>query len=196
MSRGEIILEGKPAYIRSPKEAIAQGFFCAPEDRKRDGLCVKMCLSENITLPSLDLVSRMGIIRHSREVKKTKEMVQSLKIKTTGVDQYVRNLSGGNQQKVIIAREVSSNPELLIASQPTRGLDVGAIEFIHGEILKLREKYAAVLLISFELDEIVELSDRIAVIYEGRIVAMLDADKTDVNEIGIYMAGGHKDETN
>ncbi len=101
-----------------------------------------------------------------------------------------KSLSGGNQQKVIIAREVSNDPEVLIASQPTRGLDVGAIEYVHTALVNQRDRGKAVLLISFELDEVMNVSDRIAVIFEGKIVGIVDATGVDENEIGLMMAGG------
>ena len=103
-------------------------------------------------------------------------------------------MSGGNQQKAIIAREISKNPDILLAVQPTRGLDVGAIEYIHKELIKQRDNGAGILLVSLELDEVMNLSDRILVIYEGRIVAELDPKKTTIQELGLYMAGSRKQE--
>jgi len=111
-------------------------------------------------------------------------------IRTPSEKTNARALSGGNQQKVIIAREVADDPDLLIATQPTRGLDVGAIEFIHKKLIEQRDKGKAVLLYSLELDEIMNLSDRIAVMYEGRIVGVLDPRKTNEQEIGLLMSGG------
>jgi ribose transport system ATP-binding protein len=186
MSRGEIILEGKPAYIRSPKEAIAQGFFCAPEDRKRDGLCVKMTLSENITLPSLDQVSRMGIISHSQEVKKTNEIVQSLKIKTTGADQYVRKLSGGNQQKVVVGKWLMRHAKVLVFDEPTRGIDVAAKIEIYNIINDLKRKGIGVMFVSSEMPEVLGMSDRIIVMCNGRITAELVTRETNQEEILKY----------
>ncbi|NMB44550.1 MAG: heme ABC transporter ATP-binding protein, partial [Clostridiales bacterium] len=118
------------------------------------------------------------------------KLISEFDVRTPSEMQMVNKLSGGNQQKVIIAREISLNPDLLIAVQPTRGLDVGAIEFIHRSIIDERNVGKGVLLISFELDEILDLSDRIAVMYEGKIVSVLDANKTDSNEVGLLMAGG------
>ncbi|MFU8795136.1 MAG: heme ABC transporter ATP-binding protein, partial [Dethiobacteria bacterium] len=109
-----------------------------------------------------------------------------------GADSLARSLSGGNQQKAIVGREIDSNPDLLIAVQPTRGLDVGAIEYIHQRLLEQRDQGKAVFMISLELDEILDLSDRIAVIYNGELVDIVDADKTDENEIGLMMAGGKR----
>ena len=111
-----------------------------------------------------------------------------------GVNTITRSMSGGNQQKAIIAREISKNPDILLAVQPTRGLDVGAIEYIHKELIKQRDNGAGILLVSLELDEVMNLSDRILVIYEGRIVAELDPKKTTIQELGLYMAGSRKQE--
>ena len=186
MAEGEIVLEGKPVKIRSPNEAIAQGFFCAPEDRKRDGLCVKMTLSENITLPSLDMVSNFGIIRRSLEVAKTREMAQNLKIKTTGADQYVRNLSGGNQQKVVVGKWLMRNARVLVFDEPTRGIDVASKIEIYNIINDLKKRGIGVMFVSSELPEVLGMSDRIIVMCNGRITADLVTAETNQEEILKY----------
>lgn len=122
-----------------------------------------------------------------------KDLVGKFDIRPDDIEEKAMSLSGGNQQKVIIAREISNNPDVLIAAQPTRGLDVGAIEFIHQYLVELRNQNKAVLLISFELDEIMDLSDRILVIYDGKIVGEKDPKETDEFEIGRLMAGGIDD---
>ena len=186
MSQGEIILEGKPARIRAPREAIAQGFFCAPEDRKHDGLCVKMTLAENITLPSLDLISRFGILRRFLEVKKTREMVENLKIKTTGVDQYVRNLSGGNQQKVVVGKWLMRNARVLVFDEPTRGIDVASKIEIYNIINELKKNGIGVMFVSSELPEVLGMSDRVIVMCNGRKTAELVTKETSQEEILKY----------
>jgi len=186
MSEGEIILEGKPVKIRSPNEAIAQGFFCAPEDRKRDGLCVKMTLAENITLPSLDLVTRFGIIRRMLEVQKTREMVENLRIKTTGADQYVRNLSGGNQQKVVVGKWLMRHARVLVFDEPTRGIDVASKIEIYNIINDLKKRGIAVMFASSELPEVLGMSDRVIVMCNGRITADLVTRETNQEEILRY----------
>jgi ribose transport system ATP-binding protein len=186
MSQGEIILDGKQIRIKNPREAIAQGFFCAPEDRKRDGLCVKMALAENITLPSLDMVSRFGIISRLLEIKKTNEMVQSLKIKTTGADQYVRNLSGGNQQKVVVGKWLMRHAEVLVFDEPTRGIDVGSKIEIYNIINDLKKKGIGVMFVSSELPEVLGMSDRIIVMCNGRVTAVLVPRETNQEEILKY----------
>jgi simple sugar transport system ATP-binding protein len=117
-------------------------------------------------------------------------LVKSYDIRTPGVQEPAGNLSGGNQQKVILARELSREPEFLLVTQPTRGLDVGAIEYIHSTILQMRDKGVAILLISLELEEIFSLSDRIKVMFEGRLVKEFKPDETDEKEVGLYMTGG------
>jgi ribose transport system ATP-binding protein len=186
MSQGEIILSGKLARIRSPNESIAQGFFCAPEDRKRDGLCVKMSLAENITLPSLDMVSRFSVISRALELTKTREMVQNLRIKTTGADQYVRNLSGGNQQKVVVGKWLMRHAEVLVFDEPTRGIDVASKIEIYNIINDLKKKGIGVMFVSSELPEVLGMSDRIIVMCNGRITAELVTRKTNQEEILKY----------
>ena len=120
-------------------------------------------------------------------------MIKKYDIRSSnGATTIVRNMSGGNQQKLIIARELDRKPELLIACQPTRGLDIGAIEFIHKQIINERDNGAAILLVSYELDEVMELADRIIVIYEGEIVGEFDPKKVNVNELGLYMSGAKR----
>jgi ribose transport system ATP-binding protein len=186
MSSGEITLSGKPVNIRAPSEAIAQGLFCAPEDRRRDGLCIKMTLAQNVTLPNLDMVSRFGVISRPLEVAKTNESIQSLKIKTTGVDQYVRNLSGGNQQKVVAAKWLMRNAQVLVFDEPTRGIDVGSKIEIYNIINELKMKGIGVMFVSSELPEVLGMSDRIIVMCNGRITAELVTSKTNQEEIMKY----------
>jgi len=186
MSAGEVILSGKPVRVRSPNEAITQGLFCAPEDRKRDGLCVKMTLAENITLPSLDMVSRFGIIRRPLEVKKTNEMVKSLKIRTTGVDQYVRNLSGGNQQKVVVGKWLMRDAHVVVFDEPTRGIDVASKIEIYNIINDLKKNGIGVMFVSSELPEVLGMSDRIIVMCNGRKTAELVTAETNQEEVLKY----------
>ena len=186
MSSGEIFLSGKPVQIRAPSEAIAQGLFCAPEDRRRDGLCIKMTLAENVTLPSLDMISRFGVISRPLEVAKTRESIQNLKIKTTGVDQYVRNLSGGNQQKVVAAKWLMRDAHVLVFDEPTRGIDVASKIEIYNIINDLKKKGIGVMFVSSELPEVLGISDRIVVMCNGRITAELLTKETDQEEIMKY----------
>jgi simple sugar transport system ATP-binding protein len=138
--------------------------------------------------------SKAGIMNYKQVMEKAKTLIEKFDVRTPSPETFARALSGGNQQKAIIAREVDRSPDLLIAAQPTRGLDVGAIEFIHEQLVLEREKGRAVLLISFELEEILQVSDRIAVLYEGKTVAFLDPKETNEIELGFLMAGGKKEE--
>ncbi|OON72021.1 heme ABC transporter ATP-binding protein, partial [Klebsiella pneumoniae] len=134
--------------------------------------------------------SKKGILNFSKITQKEKAIIEQFDVRTPSEQTLARALSGGNQQKAIIAREVDRNPDLLIAAQPTRGLDVGAIEFIHKKLIEQRDNGKAVLLLSLELDEILNVSDRVAVIYEGKIVAIVDAKETNEQQLGLLMAGG------
>ena len=192
---GEFYVDGKKIEVNCPMDAIRNGVVLAPEDRKKDGLCTKLSIRQNLALPNLDLVcNKMGVINSGKEDALCEKAVKDLQIKTPNVEIDSGNLSGGNQQKAIIAREIDKNPELLIAVQPTRGLDVGAIEHVHKQLVQARDAGKGVLLISLELDEVMNLSDRILVMYEGEIVGELDPKKTTQEELGLYMAGVKRDE--
>ena len=139
-------------------------------------------------------ISKMGILNDKNVYDKARKLIKEFDVRTPDEYTPARALSGGNQQKAIIGREVDRNPDLLIAAQPTRGLDVGAIEFIHQRLIEQRDHGKAVLLISFELDEIMNISDRIAVIYEGEIVAIVNPKETTEQELGLLMAGSKRKE--
>jgi ribose transport system ATP-binding protein len=186
ISGGEILLDGKPAKIHAPSDAISLGLFCAPEDRKRDGLCVKMTLTENITLPSLDIVSKLGIIFRKLEGKKARAMVDSLRIKTPSIDQYVRNLSGGNQQKVVVGKWLMRDAKVVIFDEPTRGIDVASKIEIYNIMNDLKRNGIGVMFVSSELPEILGMSDRVLVMCNGRITADLKTTDTSQEEILKY----------
>ena len=193
---GEFYVDGKKIEVNCPMDAIRNGVVLAPEDRKKDGLCTKLSIRQNLALPNLDLVcNKMGVINSGKEDALCEKAVKDLQIKTPNVEIDSGNLSGGNQQKAIIAREIDKNPELLIAVQPTRGLDVGAIEHVHKQLVQARDAGKGVLLISLELDEVMNVSDRILVMYEGEIVGEFDPKKVTVEELGLYMAGSKRKET-
>ncbi len=163
-----------------------------PEDRHKHGLVLDFTLSENLVLKSYQTgeYQNRGFIRFDRVAQHADELIERFDIRSgQGAATVARSMSGGNQQKAIVAREISLEPDLLIAVQPTRGLDVGAIEYIHRQLVEARDRGCAVLLISLELDEVKSLSDRILVIFEGRIVAQLDPEQASIQEIGLYMAG-------
>ncbi|MDR0599639.1 MAG: sugar ABC transporter ATP-binding protein [Treponema sp.] len=186
MSAGEVRLNGKPIQIKSPKDAIRQGLFCAPEDRKRDGLCVRMSLAENITLPSLDIVSKFGVILNTLETVKSSEMVKNLKIKTPSVTQYCKNLSGGNQQKVVVGKWLMRDAQVVIFDEPTRGIDVASKIEIYNIINDLKKNGIGVMFVSSELPEVLGMSDRIIVMCNGRITKELITKNTNQEEILHY----------
>ena len=150
-------------------------------------------VEENMMLSSIDRYTKSGWFQKRAADKKAMDMIEALKIKCVGVSQPAKELSGGNQQKAIIAREIDKDPDLLVAVQPTRGLDVGAIEYIHSQLVAQRDKGKAVLLVSLELDEVMDVSDRILVMYEGELVGQLDPKTVSVEELGLYMAGAKRD---
>lgn len=192
---GEIKVNGAAIQNTSPKTAIRSGVAVIPEDRQKHGLVLDFTVAENTILENYGKApfSRRGILDRKRIESFSKDLISRFDIRPAGCEHAkVRGLSGGNQQKVILAREITNDPDLLIAFQPTRGLDVGAIEYVHRELVRERDKGKAVLLVSLELDEVLDLSDRIAVIYDGAIVGELDAEDADQSQIGLMMAGGAK----
>jgi ribose transport system ATP-binding protein len=186
ISTGEIMLNGKTISVRTPVDAIKNGIFCAPEDRKLDGLCVKMTVKENITLPNLDMVSRLGVISPKLEQKRSGTMVTNLKIKTPGIEQYVRNLSGGNQQKIVVGKWLMRDAHVVVFDEPTRGIDVASKIEIYNIINDLKRNKIGVMFVSSELPEVLGMADRIIVMCNGRITANLDAQKTNQEEILRY----------
>ena len=189
---GEIYVNGKRVNIKTPKDAVNLGIGYLSEDRKRYGLMLDKSVAENTALASLDKYIKFGIISDGKIKEDAENENAKLCTKTPSMQQALKNLSGGNQQKAIIAREIDRNADLLVAVQPTRGLDVGAIEYIHSQIVRQRDLGKAVLIVSLELDEVMNLSDRILVMYEGEIVGELDPKTTTVDELGLYMAGATK----
>ncbi|QQZ07888.1 ABC transporter ATP-binding protein [Heyndrickxia vini] len=188
---GSIKLNGKEVRNFKPRKITESGVGHIPEDRHKHGLVLDFPIGENIVLQTYyqKPYSKGGILNFKQIYNKASKIIQEFDVRTPSEYTLARSLSGGNQQKAIIGREVDRNPDLLIAAQPTRGLDVGAIEFIHKRLIEQRDNGKAVLLISFELDEILNVSDRIAVIYEGQIVAVVDPKKTTEQELGLLMAG-------
>lgn len=166
-----------------------------PEDRHKHGLVLDYDLANNMVLQTYwkPEFSKYGFLKKKEIVKYCNELIDKYDIRSSsGAYSIARSMSGGNQQKAIVAREISKDPDLLIAVQPTRGLDVGAIEYIHNRLLDVRNQGKAVLLVSFELEEVMKLSDRILVMFEGEIVGELDPKTTTLQELGLYMAGAKK----
>jgi general nucleoside transport system ATP-binding protein len=192
---GSISISGEDISRATAREALDAGVGHIPEDRQRRGLVLDFNLAENLALHDYgrEPFSRLGWINPRSWLRWARGLLQEFDVRGGGPTTRGASLSGGNQQKVVIAREVSRNPSVLIAAQPTRGLDVGAIEFVHRRLVEQRDAGKAVLLVSLELEEIVSLSDRILVLYEGRIVAEFPPDVSE-EELGFAMVGGGQSE--
>lgn len=189
--KGKVTLKGEDITNKNPRNIIDLGMNQIPEDRQKRGLVLEYPIKDNLILENLDKdFSKNGILDFKKIEENANSLIEKFDIRPNDMNEKAGSLSGGNQQKVIIAREITNNPDLLIAAQPTRGLDVGAIEFIHQYLVELRNQGKAVLLVSFQLDEVMDLSDRICVIYDGKIVGELDPKQTDEYEVGRLMAGG------
>ena len=194
---GSIKIKGQEVVGLSPRKITEMNVSHVPEDRHRDGLVLEMMLSENIALQTYykEPLSKNGALNYNQINSYARKLMEEFDVRAANEIVPASALSGGNQQKAIIAREVDRNPDLLIVSQPTRGLDVGAIEYIHKRLIGERDKGKAVLVVSFELDEIINLSDRIAVIHDGKIQGIVKPSETNKQELGILMAGGEIKET-
>lgn len=190
-TEGSIVLNGKDITNRSPRVITENGLGHIPEDRHKHGLVLNMSLEENIILQNYyhKPFSNNGFLNEKVISSYALHLINEFDVRTPNEKVPASALSGGNQQKAIIAREMDRNPDLLIAAQPTRGLDVGAIEFIHKRLIDQRTSGKAVLLMSFELDEIMNVADRIAVMYDGKIVAVVKPEETNERELGLLMAG-------
>jgi len=178
-----------------PRKSIEAGVSHIPEDRHRRGLVLQFDIAENLVLGDhrLPPYAKNGIMKPKVIAEMAEKRIADYDVRTPSVSVLAGNLSGGNQQKLVVAREIGREPMLLIAAQPTRGLDVGAIEFVHREVLAERARGRAVLLVSLELEEILSLADRVLVMYEGRIVRELSAEEADAETLGYYMTGGGGD---
>ena len=190
---GSVELKGQSIVGLHPRQITEMSVGHVPEDRHRDGLVLDMMISENIALQTYykEPLSKKGILNYTNIIGYAKQLMQEFDVRAASEIVPASALSGGNQQKAIIAREVDRNPDLLIVSQPTRGLDVGAIEYIHKRLIQERDNGKAVLVVSFELDEILNVSDRIAVIHDGKIQGIVTPETTNKQELGVLMAGGN-----
>ncbi|MFU0828735.1 MAG: ABC transporter, ATP-binding protein [Lachnoclostridium sp.] len=195
---GCVILNGKDITKESIRKKSIAGLAHIPEDRHKHGLVLDYSLQDNMVLQTYfePRFQKNGFLRFHNIREYARKLIDQYDIRSgQGEDSIVRDMSGGNQQKVIIARELDRNPEIVIAVQPTRGLDIGATEYIHRQLINQRDNGKAVLLISFELDEVMQVSDRILVMYEGEIVADLFPEKVSVQELGLYMSGSKRSVT-
>ena len=193
--QGTVVLDGKDITRESIRQRSKDGMSHIPEDRHKHGLVLDYSLENNMVLQRYwqPEFQKGGFIQSDKVREYSDKLIAQYDVRSgQGSSTIVRSMSGGNQQKAIIAREIDKDPKLLVAVQPTRGLDVGAIEYIHRQIVAERDKGKAVLLVSLELDEVMNLSDRILVMYEGEIVGEFDPKTTTVQELGLYMAGAKK----
>ncbi len=197
---GRVVINGHDLTGARPREVFESGVVHIPSDRHRHGLVLDFTIAENMILQTYykPPFSNRGELDWETIHQEARRLIEEFDVRTPSEKVAAGSLSGGNQQKVIVARELSRQPELIVAAQPTRGLDVGAIEFVHRKLVEARDDGKAVLLVSLELDEILALADRIAVMYEGEIVGVVDSDTVTEEELGLMMAGamrGPKAET-
>lgn len=195
---GSIKINGRETQNTSPKNVIDNKISTIHEDRHKMGLVLDFTVAENSVLETFKsrTFSKNGFLNKSSILEFTNRLIENYDVRPADCqERLARGLSGGNQQKIIIGREVANDPDLLIAVQPTRGLDVGAIEYVHKVLVEERDKGKAILLISFELDEVMSVADRIGVIYDGKIVGTFLQGTVDENTLGLYMAGGTTDGT-
>ncbi len=194
---GSIILNDIDITHKTIREKTLAGISHIPEDRHKFGLVLDFNLAENLILQTYfdSSLQKYGFLKFNNIHKLADELIEKYDVRSAnGRKTKTRSMSGGNQQKAIIARELSRNSDLVVAVQPTRGLDVGAIEYIHHQLIQMRDQQKAILVFSLELDEVFNLADRILVMYEGEIVANLETKKTNENELGLYMSGSKRGE--
>ncbi|KAA8434052.1 ABC transporter ATP-binding protein [Weissella sagaensis] len=191
VTSGKVVLHGKNITNKKPRQITEAGVAHIPEDRHRFGLELDMTLAENIALQTYYKrpLSKMGVLDYNAINQHARDLIEKFDVRTVNELVTAGSLSGGNQQKAIIARELDRDADFVIAAQPTRGLDVGAIEYIHQQLINQRDADKAVMLVSFELDEILNVADRIAVISHGEITGIVNANETSKNELGLLMAG-------
>ena len=198
VSAGKITLNGEDITKMPIRKRNILGLSHIPEDRHKHGLVLDYTLEDNLVLERYfepEFTDKAGFLRRDNIRKYAEKLIDQYDVRSgQGPVTIARSMSGGNQQKAIVAREIDKDPELLVAVQPTRGLDVGAIEYIHKQLVAQRDAGKAVLLVSLELDEVMDVPDRILVMYEGELVGELDPKTTTQEELGLYMAGAKRDE--
>jgi ABC-type uncharacterized transport system ATPase subunit len=188
---GEAVYCGKDILGCGTREIMSSGVSHIPQDRQKTGLVMPMPLSENFILQDYytERFGKHGFLDWKSVDSYSDRLISSFSIKTPGRTELAQNLSGGNQQKVVVAREINRSPKLIIAMHPTRGLDVGAIEYIHSKLIEQRDSGAAILLVSTEMEEILKMSDRIVVMYEGRVMGIVSPCDTTSEKMGLMMGG-------
>ncbi len=186
---GEILIRDKPVHISSPKAAMRHGLAYVPEDRRQQGLIMDFTIAANMTLPIVQQVSRLGSVDRQRERSIATNYSQQLRVRSTGIQQLVKALSGGNQQKVVLAKWLITNPSILILDEPTRGIDIGAKAEVHRIISELASKGLAIMLISSELPEVLAMSDRVLVMHEGRLTGAFERGAVDQEKVMFAATG-------
>ncbi|MDO4651083.1 MAG: sugar ABC transporter ATP-binding protein [Eubacteriales bacterium] len=189
MTSGEIIYKGKPLEIKNCEQAIKAGISMIPEDRKRHGVILDMTIKENATMPVLKRISRRGVLSEQKQIEVTETYEKSLQIKTPSINQLVKNLSGGNQQKVVLAKWLAMNPDVIIFDEPTRGIDVGAKQEIYEIMNDLANEGKAIIMISSDMEELIGMSDRIIVLCKGRLAGSLNKEEISQESILMKAAG-------
>lgn len=189
---GELLINGEKVSITNPIQAMKHGIAFVTEDRKTEGLVLDFSIKDNMTLTSLQSISKAGVIQKKKEYEETAKYIEQLKVRCAGVEQSVGSLSGGNQQKVVIAKWLSTSPDVLILDEPTRGVDIGAKKEIYTIINQLAEQGVAILMISSELPEVIGMADRVLVMHEGKQTAILSKDQLTQEAIMHYATGGEK----
>lgn len=186
---GEILIRDKPVHISSPKTAMRYGLAYVPEDRRQQGLIMDFTIAANMTLPIVQQVSRLGSVDRQRERNIATSYSQQFQVRSTGIQQLVKALSGGNQQKVVLAKWLITNPSILILDEPTRGIDIGAKAEVHRIISELASKGLAIMLISSELPEVLAMSDRVLVMHEGRLTGAFERGEVDQEKVMFAATG-------
>jgi ribose transport system ATP-binding protein len=186
-----LMLDARPLSIRSPQDAIRHGVYLVPEDRRTAGLITEMPICENVTLPALERCASAGLISFERERETAKEVCTRLNVKAPSVEVKAANLSGGNQQKVVLAKWLALDPRVLIFDEPTRGIDVGSKAEIYELMRKLAESGVAIIMISSDMEEVINVSDRVAVMHEGRVTGVLERAECTEENIMRLAVGGH-----
>jgi ribose transport system ATP-binding protein len=183
MVAGTVALEGEKLAFKTPRDAIARGIFLVPEDRKRYGLLLEESICENILLPNLEQCSSGGLVNEGQSVTVAEQQKQKMRIRAADVRVHAGTLSGGNQQKVVLAKWLTMNPRVLICDEPTRGVDVGAKSEIYQMLRDLADAGVAILMISSDMEEVIGVSDRIAVMHEGAISGFLERSEFSEHEV-------------
>ena len=186
---GRVMLDGKVLRAGSARDAISRGVFLAPEDRKQHGLVLGMSIAENTSLPDIANYARFGWLNRKQEQRVARKEKDRLKIKAPSVDQRVVNLSGGNQQKVVLGKWLAMNPKVLILDEPTRGIDVGAKAEIYRQMANLAETGITILMVSSDMEEVLGMSDRVVVMHERRIKGSVDRKHATQERIATLMTG-------